>query len=119
MTDKELKRLRRSDLLEMLLALSKENAQLRNQLEQTRRQLDDRILTVSEAGNLSDAVLQLNGVFDATHKACAQYEENIRARCEEMEQDTQKKCDTLITAAKKHAARILQSQTATNNSKQE
>ena len=42
MTPKELRRLRRSDLMEMLLQLSKENLQLRQELEDTKQQLAEK-----------------------------------------------------------------------------
>lgn len=103
MTDKELKRLRRS-LLEILLATSRENDQLREELEQTRAQLQERNLAVSQSGTMAEAALLLNRVFDAADAACKQYEENVRIRCDEMEQQTRKKCETILLAAQKQAA---------------
>ena len=82
MTQKELRRLRRSDLMEMLLELSKENLQLRQELEESNRQLRDRTIRIEEAGSLAEAALLLNGVFEAAQAACQQYEENLRMRCQ-------------------------------------
>ena len=117
MTDKELKKLRRSDLLEMLLTVTQENDQLREELVKARSQLQERNLAISEAGSMAEAALRLNGVFDAAEAACKQYEENIRSRCDKMEQETRKKCEAYILAAKKHAARIIQAGTADGESK--
>jgi hypothetical protein len=117
MTDKELKNLRRSDLLEMLLTVSRENDQLREELEQTRKQLQERNLAISEAGSMAEAVLRLNGVFDAAEAACKQYEENIRSRCDKMEQDTRKKCEAILLAVKKQAARVIQTDTTGRDDK--
>lgn len=86
MNAKELRRLRRSDLMEMLLQLSKENLQLRQELEEANRKLHDRQLTIESSGSLADAALRLCGVFEAAQAACALYEENIRLRCQEQDQ---------------------------------
>ena len=85
MTPKELKRLSRTDLLEMVLELTKENDQLYKDTELLRQQLDDRILTIEKCGSLAEAALQLNGVFEAAQQACDQYTENIRHRSETIE----------------------------------
>lgn len=86
MTSKELKRLRRTDLMEMLLELSKENVQLRQQLEEANAKLADRQLQVEHAGSLAEAALKLNGIFEAAQAACEQYEYNIRIRSQQLEQ---------------------------------
>jgi hypothetical protein len=88
MTAKELKRLRRSDLLEMLLELSKENQALRQELAKARQQLQDRTIRIQESGSLAEAALRLNGVFEAAQAACQQYEENLRLRCQELDNQT-------------------------------
>lgn len=51
MTEKELKNLTRADLLEMLLAQSKENEQLKIQLEETQKKLANRKIAVKQVGN--------------------------------------------------------------------
>ena len=55
MTELELKHLRRADLVEILLDLSKENEILRAQLERARTQLADRTIAVENAGSLAEA----------------------------------------------------------------
>lgn len=87
MTDRELKRLSRSELLEMLIALSKENDALRSQLAQAQQQLADRKIALEACGSIAEAALQLNGVFEAAEKACAQYIENLQARSERASSD--------------------------------
>lgn len=72
MTPKELRRLRRSDLMEMLLQLSKENLQLRQDLEDAHRQLEEKQIKIEEAGSLAEAALRLNGIFEAAQAACDQ-----------------------------------------------
>ena len=78
MTDKELRRLSRSELLEMLIAQTEENSQLKIRLEQAEAQLRDRRIELDKAGSLAEAALSLNGVFQAAEAAAQQYLENIQ-----------------------------------------
>lgn len=78
MTDKELRRLSRAELLEMLLAQTEENERLRKRLVEVERSLDDRRIEASRAGSLAEASLRLNGVFQAADQAANQYLENVR-----------------------------------------
>ena len=72
MTNKELKKLSRAELLEMLIAQSKEVAALKEQLEKAEEQLNDRKIIIENAGSIAEASLQLNGVFEAAQNAAAQ-----------------------------------------------
>jgi glutathione S-transferase len=73
MTDKELRRLKRTELLEMLLKVSKENEALRQQLDEANKKLEDRQILLTNAGSIAEAALQINDVFDAAQKAADQY----------------------------------------------
>lgn len=86
MTDRELRKLRRADLLELLIAQGKETDQLRAELEEAKAELADRRIKIEQSGSVMEAALLLNGVFEAARAACSQYEENIRTRAEELEQ---------------------------------
>lgn len=83
MTDRELKRLSRGELLEMLLALTKENEKLKQELEEARAALADRRLIIGEAGTMAEAALRLSGVFEAADRAARLYLENIRRQAAE------------------------------------
>lgn len=63
MTDKELKSLSRAELLEMLIAVTKDNEALREENDELQKKLDDKALNMSKAGSIAEASLQLNGVF--------------------------------------------------------
>lgn len=78
MTEKELRRLSRMDLLEMLLEQSKEVERLQAELETVKKQLNDRRIMEQEAGSIAEAALRLNKVFEAAQQAADQYLENIR-----------------------------------------
>ena len=114
MNQKELRRLSRSDLLEMMLSLSKENELLRKDLYQARQQLEDRRLTVESSGSLAEAVLKLNGVMQAAQEACDQYTLNIRAQADELLDQAREKLAAaegrsgeIIAQAREQARKIL------------
>lgn len=85
MTGKELKKLNRADLLELLLEERRENERLRSQLARANDRLNDRSIQIETAGSIAEAALQLNNVFAAAQAAADQYLENIRRLAEERE----------------------------------
>jgi len=107
MTEKDLRKLNRTDLLELLLQQSREMDQLREELEEARYQLSRREIVMGQAGSIAEAALKLNGVFEAAENACAQYMESIKTFsgrqeevCRLMEEETRQKCDKMLAEAK-------------------
>ena len=78
MTDKELKRLSRAELLELLLEQVEENEKLRQKNSELEKQLEDRVIKISEAGSIAEAALKLNGVFEAAEAAAKQYLDSLK-----------------------------------------
>lgn len=114
MTNKELKRLSRADLLEMMLAVTKENEQLQASVIQMKKRLDDRTVSIENCGSLAEAVLQLNGVFEAAKAACEQYVQNIQERnanqdqyFHQMEESAKQRCEAMIAQAEQQAGEIV------------
>lgn len=83
MTDRELKKLSRAELLELLLQQSKEIERLQAQLQRAREILSSREIHIRTAGSIAEAALELNGVFEAAQRAADQYLENVRRLAEE------------------------------------
>ena len=106
MTERELRKLNRTDLLELMLQQSQELEHLRAELDKANKQLANREILIGQAGSIAEASLQLNGVFAAAESACAQYMENIKnlssrqeALCAQMEQKTKLKCEKMLSDA--------------------
>ncbi len=78
MTDKDLKKLTRMELLELLLEQTKENEQLRSELAEAKTALEDKNILIENAGSIARAALELNGVFEAAQAAADQYLQNIK-----------------------------------------
>lgn len=83
MTSKELRRLSRRDLLEMLISQTRELNQLRQELGEAHEALNTRQILLSNSGSIAEAALQLNKVFEAAQAAADQYLESIRRNSEE------------------------------------
>lgn len=104
MTDQELRKLSRKDLLELLISLGRERDALQEELEKANAALQDRQIRMEQAGSLAEAALQLNGVFEAAQQAAEQYLENIRQHSEHMEEV----CAKQEAQARQEADRRLQ-----------
>lgn len=78
MDDKELRRLKRRELLEILVELAEENESLNQENEALRNKLNDRNICLNEAGSIAEAAININKVFEAAQSAADQYLENIK-----------------------------------------
>ena len=73
MTEKDLKKLNRYQLLEMLIIQTERADELEAQLKAAEKQLEERELTMSSLGSIAEASLQLGDVFKAAQKAADIY----------------------------------------------
>ncbi len=78
MENKELKKLSRKDLLEILVEQSEKIEALQQELSAAKAELEDRKIIISKAGSIAKASLELNKVFQAAENAAQQYLENIK-----------------------------------------
>ena len=87
MTNEELKKLSRKDLLELLVAQGREQEKLQAELEQAKKDLREQELHIEQAGSIAEAALQVNGVFEAAQAAAQQYLYNIKQRTTQTEEN--------------------------------
>ena len=78
MTDKELRRLSRSELLEILIAQMEENEKLKKHLEEAKEKAHSRQIAIEQSGSIAEAAMKLSGIFDAAQEAASLYMENIK-----------------------------------------
>lgn len=78
MTDKEVRRLKRSELLEILVEQKKEIERLEKSLEEAEQKLHSREIMLQQAGSIAQAALQLNHIFEDAQRAADQYLENVQ-----------------------------------------
>lgn len=114
MTEKELRKLSRSELLQMLITQMEENKGLNEQLQVLQEQQKERKIMMNDTGSIAEAALKVNGVFEAAQAAAQQYLENIQrvseeqdAVCRELTAEAQTKADTIIDDAQKTAETLV------------
>ena len=114
MTSNELKRMNRTELLQMMLLLAEENEQLKAQLAQVQEQLDEKNLKCEKAGSLAEAALQVNGVFEAAEKAARQYVQGVEQMyrqkdllCREAEEKARKRANSIMAEADAYRAAAI------------
>lgn len=96
---KELRKLSRAELLELLIGQARENLELKDQLQQAMTELESRQLAVSQSGSIAEAALRLNGVFEAAQAAIDQYRENVERECAEMIAKAKQEAEEIRAAA--------------------
>lgn len=107
MTDKELRRLSRSELLEMLIRQTQENEKLSQELQQCRAELDERRITAEKAGSIAQAALKLNGVFEAAQAAADQYVASVQQmNGDQIREETRRQVEGLVVKAQQYDAKL-------------
>lgn len=98
----KLHRLKRVELLKILVSLSEENDTLRAEVDRLSKLLDDRNIQMKNVGSIAEAAVNVNGVFEAAQAAADQYLESIarmddeaKKRSEAMLAKAQGECDDL------------------------
>lgn len=114
MTDKELRKLRRDDLLQILINQQKQIDTLNEQLEQSKQALANRDIAIQEAGTLAEAALKMNGVFEAAQNAAEEYAQQMQKRADALVAEAEKRtkeaqslADNVVRNARAEAERIL------------
>ena len=77
MNDKNLKKLNRRQLLEILLDQTKRIEELEIELENTKEKLNDKNVRINNVGSLAEAALILGDIFKAADEAIAIQMKNI------------------------------------------
>lgn len=93
--NKELRKLSRAELLELLLEQTQEVERLQQKLAEAEAALNNRHLKITAAGDLAHAVLDINGVTESVQAAAQQYLENIS----EMERQAKERCAKMLEEA--------------------
>ena len=99
MTEKELRKLNRYQLLELLVMQTERAEKLQKQLEHAEAQFNDQDIRLTAMGSIAEAALHLNGVFEAAQAAADSYLASARAQAEEILESARKKADQILSDA--------------------
>ena len=104
--EKDLRKLNRYQLLELLIVQTERADKLQTKLEATEAQLNEQNLKMDSLGSVAEASLQLSGVFQAAQKAADLYLDAARKQGEEIEEAAHRKAAEIISQAQAQARRI-------------
>ena len=114
MTDKEFKRLNRSQLIEIIYQFQIKVEELTQENETLQAALEDKRLRITRAGNIAEAALAVNNVMQSAQNAAQQYLDEIQALYSEIDQECQNlrikangEADAVIQQAKTEAAEMI------------
>lgn len=85
MTDKDVKKLKRAELLEILIEQTDENDRLKSRIAELEKKLDERVITIEKAGSIADAAMALSDIFAQTQQVADSYLQSIQKQRDEVE----------------------------------
>lgn len=103
LTDKEFKRLSRSQLVDIIYQLQVKQKALEDENLKLKEQLADKRIRMRQAGNIAEASLAIHKVMQSAQDAANQYLEEIRS----IRAETEKKCQRMLEKAQQEAADIV------------
>lgn len=99
MNEKEFRHLSRKELVDIIYELEKRIEKKDAEIEDLQKQLDDRRILLNRSGNIAEASLALNHVFEDAQKAADQYVSEIRR----IKEDTEKQAEDILQKARRKA----------------
>lgn len=107
MADRELRHMRRTELVEIIFALKQSEDQLKAENAALTARLEERQVHLDNAGSIAQAALELNHVFEAAQAAADDYLASVRS----MDRDTlqaqaQAEADRILAQARTEADQL-------------
>ena len=111
MTDREFKRLSRSQLIDIIYQFQLQQEELIAENERLKNALADKRILVNNSGNLAEAALEIHNVMQAAQNAAEHYLEEIQRRVDSEYQtimkDVRAEAAALLEKARRKAAGIV------------
>ncbi len=110
MTDKEFRRLSRSELIDIIFEYQKQEAKMKSEIKELKKKLEDRDLKIENVGSIAEAVVSLNEVFENAQRTADSYLQYVYDKARKTEDEAkallaeaEKKAEKIIADAKKKA----------------
>ena len=103
MVSKELKRLSRRELVDIIYQLKKNEQELQDQIASLQESLQERRIRMSVAGSIAEAATDITNIFAAAQRTADLYLQEISC----MKQDAQLECSKMLEDAKDQVVQIL------------
>ena len=106
MTEKDVRKLNRYQLLELLIVQTTKAEKLQAKLDEVEKLLNQKDIQMNSLGSIAEASLQLSGVFQAAQVAADQYIEAAKVKAVEITDAARKQAAEIIIQAKAQALGI-------------
>ena len=114
-TEKDIKKLSRTELVDVIYQLKKSEQKLEEQVQTLQAALDEKNLRMENVGSVAEASLALTDIFANAQTAADAYLEEIRTRraaveeeCSRLSAEAQEKADAALQEAQEKADAALQ-----------
>lgn len=104
MFSKELRRLSRRELVDVIYQLKKNEQEMQEKIQQMEQALEDKRIRLSVAGSIAEATASVTNVFAAAQNTADLYLHEISC----MKAETQLQCTQILEEAKQQAEKILE-----------
>ncbi|MCD8238727.1 MAG: DNA repair protein [Clostridiales bacterium] len=85
--EKELRKMNRTELIEIIYALQQNEKGLRKENQELKEKLEEKTIRLSEAGSIAEAALSLNRIFEDAQAAAEQYIHSVKEMYENKENE--------------------------------
>ena len=83
MTNKELRKLNRAQILELFLEQCKRNEALEKELAEVKAELESKKIRIEESGSIAEASLKLTNIFEEAQKAVDLFMANMKGEADQ------------------------------------
>lgn len=108
MAEKELRKMRRNELIDIIYALQEQIEQVAAERDTYKKQLGDRQIHIEKVGSIADAAVALNHLFEVAQSTVDQYLDSVYAANAEAEAQRQQ----ILDEAHRQAGEILEAAAA-------
>ena len=103
MVSKEMRRLSRRELVDVIYQLKKNEEQLREELTALQESVDEKRIRIATAGSIAEAAMDITQIFHAAQSTADLYLQEISLRKEE----TEAECERILQEAREQAEAML------------
>jgi cell division septum initiation protein DivIVA len=96
--NKELKKLSRRELVDLIYQLKKNEQQLQEQIEALEAALNEKRIRISDAGSIAEAAADITDIFSTAQTTADLYLQEI----EHMKKNTEKECAKMLDEARRN-----------------
>ena len=117
MQNKDLRRMSRKDLLEILVEQQKIIEELKSKISKYEENAESERIAIDNAGSIAEAVVSLSDIFNHAQSVADQYLHEIENLKKRSAQQAQEECDRMIEGAQEKASMIIQNAEAVRTKK--